>query len=418
MGHPLKQFLRGLPVALAVTFVAPVVIPTVVQAQSVDQQRQKVADIVDQLERLEERAQQLGEDYVEAVDAKAQLDVEIADAEVRIGEKEGELNQLRASLSDMALRSFVGGGSAPLGPLFEDSDNLNDAVKREELARAALSVGDVTTDELNALVREINDEKAELDRDRGQAEKLAATLTDAQAETDRLTKEYTEARAQAETKLGTLIKEEEQRRAEESARRMREQAAAASRAVSNSGGGNSGGGSSGGGNSGGGSSGGGNAGGGNAGGSNSGGGNSGGGGSAAAGGGASAAASGGGGASAPAVSSRAGIAVQAALGQQGVPYRYASSTPGVAFDCSGLTAWAWGQAGVGLPHQSRAQFGSTPRVSPDQAQPGDLLFFYSPISHVSIYLGNGMQVHAPNTGKTVSIGSVNWGKVTGVGRPG
>jgi len=48
----------------------------------------------------------------------------------------------------------------------------------------------------------------------------------------------------------------------------------------------------------------------------------------------------------------------------------------------------------------------------------DLLFFYSPISHVSIYLGNGMQVHAPNTGSTVSIAAVNWGKVTGVGRPG
>ena len=54
----------------------------------------------------------------------------------------------------------------------------------------------------------------------------------------------------------------------------------------------------------------------------------------------------------------------------------------------------------------------------DQAQPGDLLFFYSPISHVSIYLGNGMQVHAPNTGKTVTVGAVNWGKVVGVGRPG
>jgi cell wall-associated NlpC family hydrolase len=110
--------------------------------------------------------------------------------------------------------------------------------------------------------------------------------------------------------------------------------------------------------------------------------------------------------------------VQAALAQQGVPYRYAASSPGVAFDCSGLTAYAWGQAGVGLPHQSRAQYASTPRVPTGSAQPGDLLFFYSPISHVSIYLGNGMHVHAPNTGSTVKVSSVNWGKVTGVGRPG
>ncbi len=106
------------------------------------------------------------------------------------------------------------------------------------------------------------------------------------------------------------------------------------------------------------------------------------------------------------------------MAQQGVPYQFAQSSPGVAFDCSGLTAYAWAQAGVGLPHQSRAQYASVPHVPRDQAQPGDLIFFYSPISHVSIYLGNGMQVHAPSTGKTVSVAPVNWGKVVGVGRPG
>lgn len=394
MRHPLKQILRGLPVALAVTFAVPVALPTVVEAQSVDQQRQKVEDIVDELERLEERARQLGEDYVEAIETKESLDLEIVDAEARIAEQEAELNTLRASLSDMALRSFVGGGSVPLGPLFEDSENLNDAVKRDELARVALSAGDITTDELDALVDDINDEKDALDRKRDQADQLAASLTDAQAETDRRTQEYTAARADAEAKLGQLIAQEEQRRAEESARRLREQAtAAAASANTSSGSSNSG--------------------------STSSSGSSSGTTSSSSGSSSTASSTGsGGGYSAPAVSSRSGIAVQAALAQQGVPYRYAASSPGVAFDCSGLTAYAWGQAGVGLPHQSRAQYAATPRVSKESAQPGDLLFFYSPISHVSIYLGNGMQVHAPNTGSTVSIAAVNWGKVTGVGRPG
>ncbi len=397
MRHPLKQLLRGLPVALAVTFAVPAVVPTVASAQGVEQQRQRVEDIVDELERLEERARQLGEDYVEAIDTKGQLDVEIADAEARIAEQEAELSQLRASLSDMALRSFVGGGAVPLGPLFEDSENINDAVKRDELARVALSAGDVTTDELDALVADINDEKDALDRKLEQADQLAASLTDAQSETERLTTEYTQARAEAEAKLGQLIAEEEQRRAEASARLLQEQAAAASaNTSSSSGGGNSGGGSS------------------TSGGSTSTGGNS--GGSSTSSGGSSSGS--GGGYSTPAVSSRSGIAVQAALGQQGVPYRYAASSPGVAFDCSGLTAYAWGQAGVGLPHQSRAQYASTPRVPKESAQAGDLLFFYSPISHVSIYLGNGTHVHAPNTGSVVNVSSVNWGKVTGVGRPG
>ncbi len=110
--------------------------------------------------------------------------------------------------------------------------------------------------------------------------------------------------------------------------------------------------------------------------------------------------------------------MNAALSQQGVPYRYATSSPGVAFDCSGLTKYAWGQAGVYLPHQSRAQYASMPHVDKGSAQPGDLLFYYSPISHVGVYLGGGQLVHAPNTGSVVKIASVNWGKVSGVGRPG
>ena len=397
MRHSFKQILRGLPVALAITFVVPVAIPAVAQAQSVDQQRQKVNDIVDELERLEEQARKLGENYVEAINTKEQLDIEIVDAEARIADQEALLNQLRASLSDMALRSFVGGGSVPLGPLFEDAENINDAVKRDELARVALSAGDVSTDELDALVSDINDEKDALANKREQAEQLAASLTDAQAETDRLTKKYTDARADAEAKLGQLIAQEEQRRAEESQRRMREQAAAASASASSDGG-NSDGGNSDGGNSDGGN-------------ATSGGGNS-------AGTSTDGSSGSGGGFSAPAPSSRSGMAVQAALAQQGVPYKYAASSPGVAFDCSGLTAYAWEQAGVGLPHQSRAQFASTPRVPKDQAQAGDLLFFYSPISHVSIYLGNGTHVHAPNTGSVVNVASVNWGNVVGVGRPG
>jgi cell wall-associated NlpC family hydrolase len=389
-----RRLLRAIPIAVATAVIVPAMTPAVVQAQSVDQQRQKVEDIVDELERLEQRALQIGEDYNDAIDTKGQLDVEIADAEARIAEQEAELARLRSNLSEMALRSFVGGGAAPLGPLFEDSENLNDALQREELAKVALSAGDASTDQLDALVSDIEDERRSLDKKREQAEQLADSLIDAKAETEELTSQYTDARADAEAKLGQLLREEEERRARESALRIQQQAQAASATASSSSSSSS-----------------------SSGGSTSGGSNTSGASSDSSG--SSGGSSGsGGGFSAPAVSSRSSLAVQAALAQQGTPYRDATSTPGVGFDCSGLTAYAWGQAGVGLPHQSRAQFASTPRVPIDQAQPGDLLFFYSPISHVSIYLGNGMQVHAPSTGKTVSTASVNWGKVVGVGRPG
>ncbi|MFZ2442577.1 MAG: NlpC/P60 family protein, partial [Ilumatobacteraceae bacterium] len=120
----------------------------------------------------------------------------------------------------------------------------------------------------------------------------------------------------------------------------------------------------------------------------------------------------------PAVSGKAGIAVSAAYSQLGVPYRFATSSPGVSFDCSGLTKWAWGRAGVGMPHQSGAQYGSFPHVSKDEAQPGDLIFYYSPIGHVGIYIGGGQMIHAPQTGDVVKISVVHWNKVVGVARPG
>ena len=73
---------------------------------------------------------------------------------------------------------------------------------------------------------------------------------------------------------------------------------------------------------------------------------------------------------------------------------------------------------MSLPHQSRAQQGTVANIPVSEAQPGDLLFFYSPISHVSIYLGGGQQVHAPNSGTTVKVAAVNWNNVVAVGRPG
>ena len=120
----------------------------------------------------------------------------------------------------------------------------------------------------------------------------------------------------------------------------------------------------------------------------------------------------------PPVSSRAQIAVNAARSQLGVPYKFAMSSPGVAFDCSGLTAYAWSVAGISIVHQSALQYASTPHVPITDVQPGDLLFFYHPISHVAIYIGNGQMIHAPAPGKTVMIANVGWADVVGASRPG
>jgi len=98
-------------------------------------------------------------------------------------------------------------------------------------------------------------------------------------------------------------------------------------------------------------------------------------------------------------------AIAAAESQIGVPYVWGGATPGVGFDCSGLVMWAWGQAGVSLPHYSGAQQADTvPVPSLADAQPGDLLF-WGPggDEHVAMYLGGGSMIEAPQTGYTVHI---------------
>jgi peptidoglycan DL-endopeptidase CwlO len=117
----------------------------------------------------------------------------------------------------------------------------------------------------------------------------------------------------------------------------------------------------------------------------------------------------------PPASGGAAKAVAYAKAQIGKPYQWGAAGPN-SFDCSGLTMMAWAQAGVSLPHSSRQQYAVTRRVSRSQLQPGDLVFYYSPISHVSIYVGNGMRVAATHTGSTIKLQSLG-SSIVGYGRP-
>ncbi|OIJ24688.1 C40 family peptidase [Nocardioides luteus] len=119
----------------------------------------------------------------------------------------------------------------------------------------------------------------------------------------------------------------------------------------------------------------------------------------------------------PAPSGRAKIAVDYALDQVGDSYVY-GATGTESWDCSGLTMVAWGQAGVSLPHSSSAQYSSGPSVPRDQLAPGDLVFYYSPISHVGMYIGNGMIVHASNPSTGVKVSPMDEMPYTGAVRPG
>jgi peptidoglycan DL-endopeptidase CwlO len=102
----------------------------------------------------------------------------------------------------------------------------------------------------------------------------------------------------------------------------------------------------------------------------------------------------------------AGTIIQAALSRIGSPYSWGGSGPN-AFDCSGLVMWSFQQVGISLPHSSQALAQGGQPVSTDQMQPGDLVTYYSDASHVGIYIGDGMMVHASTYGTPVRVAPVN-----------
>ena len=101
------------------------------------------------------------------------------------------------------------------------------------------------------------------------------------------------------------------------------------------------------------------------------------------------------------------VAVNTALAQQGKPYVWAGAGPN-SFDCSGLVQYAYAAAGISLPHSSRMQSTIGTPVSRADLQPGDLVFFYTPVGHVGIYIGNGQMVHASTSGSPVKISPLDY----------
>lgn len=92
----------------------------------------------------------------------------------------------------------------------------------------------------------------------------------------------------------------------------------------------------------------------------------------------------------------------------GVPYRYGSADPKHGFDCSGLVFYAYSKTGVAVPRTSQEQFKAARKIGLHEAAHGDLIFFQdqAKLSHVGIYLGDGLFVHAPASGRAVSVASL------------
>jgi cell wall-associated NlpC family hydrolase len=108
-------------------------------------------------------------------------------------------------------------------------------------------------------------------------------------------------------------------------------------------------------------------------------------------------------------------ALRAALTQRGKPYVWGAAGPN-SYDCSGLVMWAFAQEGISLPHYTGDQWNAGMHVSRADLEPGDLVFFFADISHVGIYIGNGLMVDAPSTGQVVQVQAVFWDEYVGAVR--
>ncbi|MFM8867706.1 MAG: NlpC/P60 family protein [Ilumatobacteraceae bacterium] len=311
--------------------------------------------IINELDRLGEQIDAMAETYALAVNDMEDLQVEIAGTEKRIAEKEVELAAMQAEMKDVALKSLIRGGSTnSLSTILSSTNSLSDIVRKRYLTSSALNTGVGNADALQGVIDELAKERAKLERQRSRAEQVADYAAARLSAAEALAAEYEARQAAAELELGQLLRSERQRR--EQAALEAAQAEAARFKGSKF-------------------------------------------------------------ANVAPPSSKAGVAIRAALNQLGVRYRFGAKSPGSAFDCSGLTSYAWGVAGVGIPRTSRTQYAGLNRIPTAAIQPGDLIFSGYPIHHVAMYLGNGQMVHAPRTGDVVKVSAVYWSRVVGVARP-
>jgi cell wall-associated NlpC family hydrolase len=392
-------------VALVIALVHPA---APAAADAISDKRAEAERISRQLEQQSRQLAILAEDYDEARVRVTSIQKELADAKAKLQATDAQAGEIKSRLKDQAVASYVRGGAMPTIALLADTKTTEDIGVRTQYVRTITAGAGDVLDELREVRMQLDEQRDRLDAAQADAT-AAADLAETkrkQAATAQAAQRRTLAEVQGE--LADLVEAEAKRKAEEEARRVQAElaakaakakaeadakaardAAARSKATTTTTAGSSSGtvrrttttttaaprsGS---------------------------------------GGTAPGADTGSGSSGSPAAGADAAIAE--AKRQLGKPYEYGGAGPD-SFDCSGLTSWAWRAGGKSLSHSSRAQWSETSRVSMSDLQPGDLLFYGSPIHHVGLYVGSGQMIEAPETGKDVRYASIYRSDLVGVGR--
>jgi cell wall-associated NlpC family hydrolase len=339
-----------LTVALTLSLTVGAVVPAL--ASPVDDKQRQAQQIADRIEQLGDEAASLGEATNGAQLALQAATGAVTEAEQRLGVLEGKLASLRSAMSQFAVRAYIYADQTT-GLLATLSGTSVDggAAQRAGYVAVALGSSQTSKDTLKALLQDTDRERQQL-ADRQAAKQRAVDQLAARQKAAQAAKTKQEQLlVKVKGELATLVAQEQQRRRDQAAALARAQQAAAAATL------------------------------------------------------AAAQARPAGSLATFSVaptSPGAAIAVRAALSQLGVPYVFGAASPGRAFDCSGLTMWAWAQAGVSMAHYTVSQWNAFPKVSLQALQPGDLILSYH-LGHVGIYIGNGMMVAAPRTGDVVKV---------------
>jgi cell wall-associated NlpC family hydrolase len=350
--------------------------------------RAKAAAIEAQLSQAQGEMTALSEQYDAAVYHLSQIKANIATTKNAIAADQRQVAHDRKTLSKAAIANYITDGTASVqNPLFAGNDRLSEATTEYN----KIATGDITlaVAKLHTAEDALNAQQAQLTNEQSQAQTQVAAEQNAVAQNQQAIAQQKDALSQEQGQIATLVQQQQQAEAAAAAKAAAQRIAAAQAAAAAQ----------------------------------------------------SAAASSphpgpsqpvSSGGSAPVGTSQpappptapggAG-AVQAAESQICVPYVWGAESPlgspSPGFDCSGLTAWSWGQVGVSLPHYSGAQMADTTPVPLSDLQPGDLLFWGSGGSdHVAMYVGSNELIMAPHTGTTVQIVPLYLGSnFVGAGRP-
>ena len=330
----------------------------------------KAAAIEAQLTQAQNEESALSQQYDAAVYHLSQINSSIATTKANIAADQAQVAQDKKTLSKAAVANYISDGAASTeNPIFSGNESTLGA----QATYNKVATGDISlaVDNLHTAEKALDAQVNTLQDEQNQAQAAVSAKQNAVAQNAQAVQMQKNALAQEQGQIAQLVKQQEEAMAAAAARAAAAKQAAAAAAAAHS----------------------------------------------------TSSLAGLSQAAPPPTAAGGAGAVQAAESQIGVPYRWGAESPkgspDPGFDCSGLTAWAWGQVGVSLPHFSGGQMADSTPVPVNDLQPGDLLF-YGPGGgdHVAMYVGNGEMIEAPHTGASVWITGLRLGDgFAGAGRP-